>query len=152
MSVTVALGSIVVPGPSGPVSAAGQVLTVLPWPSVPREADGAWLLPAPMSVVLGPGASLVLADLPVTACWRMRIGRWDRYVAAPLVDCDWLDLVDVDPATLDPAAVPESAWWVALAQQTYLTPADVPGLYLIPTGIAADPDHPGLYLIPTGGA
>lgn len=91
-------------------------------------------------------------------CWRIserstRQQRDARYVLVPTagpVDDD--DLVAVDPATLAPVADPEPAWWVALAQHTYLTPADVPGLYLIPAGIAADPDHPGLYLIPTGGA
>jgi len=39
--------------------------------------------------------------------------------------------VEVDPATLDPVAAPEAAWWAALTARS-----------LVP-----DPAHPGLYLM-----
>ena len=66
---------------------------------------------------------------------------------------DYADLVDVDPATLDPTAEPEAAWWAAwqaMAAGTYLVPdpANV-GLYLPTAGTAMveDPAHDGLYTI-----
>ena len=63
------------------------------------------------------------------------------------------DLVRVDPATLDPAAAPEAAWWAlwnAMAAGTYLVPDPINvGLY-IPTEanpMTPDPAHAGLYTI-----
>lgn len=66
---------------------------------------------------------------------------------------DWLDLVRVDPATLEPTAEPEAAWWAAwtaMAAGTYLVPDPVyPGLYIMTEGstLTPDPDYPGLYSI-----
>ena len=78
-----------------------------------------------------------------------------RYVLVPdsVATLDYADLVDVDPATLDPTAVPEAAWWAAwqaMAAGTYLVhdPAH-PGLYLAATGSSMTPDPAldGLYTI-----
>lgn len=51
---------------------------------------------------------------------------------------DWPELVRVDPATLEPTAEPEAAWWAAWA-------AMAAGTYLVP-----DPAHPGGYLMTEG--
>lgn len=43
----------------------------------------------------------------------------DRFVIVPDVagPIDWGDLVDVDPASLDPTADPEAAWWLEILTQ-----------------------------------
>ena len=81
-------------------------------------------------------------------------GRPRRLVLVPdVVSVDYGDLVEVDPATLDPAAEPEAAWWAAwaaMAAGTYLAPDPAhPGLYLPMPGssFAPDPLHSGLYTI-----
>lgn len=62
--------------------------------------------------------TLVLDPTGPDWCWKIVERVPDgvvRYVVVPDVEAvDYGDLVDVDPATLDPAAEPEAAWWVAL--------------------------------------
>lgn len=49
--------------------------------------------------------------------WGFR-GARTRYVQVPdQADADYGDLVEVDPATLDPTATPDAAWWAELDQQ-----------------------------------
>lgn len=71
-------------------------------------------------------------------------------------EADWADTVAiprVDPATLDPAAEPDAAWWAAwklLTGGAYMAPdPDHPGLYLATSGTSMTPDpaHAGLYTI-----
>ena len=153
--------------PADEVAAVGH-LECRPWAP---DADGArlhleapdrLLLPASMPPVrlVGGEALLHLAPTGAGWCWQIieRTPRGKtRYVLVPdsVATLDYADLVDVDPATLAPTAVPEAAWWAAwqaMASGTYLVPdpANV-GLYLPTAGSAMveDPTHDGLYTIGT---
>ena len=153
--------------PADEVAAVGH-LECRPWAP---DADGArlhleapdrLLLPTSMPPVrlVGGEALLHLAPTGAGWCWQIieRTPRGKtRYVLVPdsVATLDYADLVDVDPATLDPTAEPEAAWWAAwqaMASGTYLVPdpANV-GLYLPTAGTAMveDPTHDGLYTIGT---
>ena len=153
--------------PADEVAAVGH-LECRPWAP---DADGARLhleapdrlrLPASMPPVRLVGGEALLHLAPTAAwwCWQIieRTPRGQtRYVLVPdsVATLDYADLVDVDPATLDPTAEPEAAWWAAwqaMASGTYLVPdpANV-GLYLPTAGTAMveDPAHDGLYTIGT---
>ena len=151
--------------PADEVAAAGH-LECRPWAP---DADGArlhleapdrLLLPASMPPVrlVGGEALLHLAPTGAGWCWQIieRTPRGKtRYVLVPdsVATLDYADLVDVDPATLEPSAEPEAAWWAAwqaMASGTYLVPdPSNPGLYLPTAGTAMveDPAHDGLYTI-----
>ena len=152
--------------PADEVAAVGH-LECRPWAP---DADGArlhleapdrLLLPASFTVRLVGGEALLhLAPTGAGWCWQIieRTPRGKtRYVLVPdsLATLDYAPLVDVDPATLDPTAEPEAAWWAAwaaLAAGTYLVPDPAhPGLYLAASGssMTPDPDHTGLYTIGT---
>ena len=84
------------------------------------EAPDRLLLPASFTVRLVGGEALLhLAPTGAGWCWqiieRMPRGK-ARYVLVPdsVATLDYGDLVDVDPTTLDPTAVPEAAWWAAI--------------------------------------
>ena len=112
----------------------------------------------PPVLLVGGEALLHLAPTGAGWCWQI-IERTPhgktRYVLVPdsVATLDYADLVDVDPATLDPTAEPEAAWWAAwqaMASGTYLVPdPSNPGLYLPTAGSAMveDPAHDGLYTI-----
>ena len=151
--------------PADEVAAVGH-LECRPWAP---DADGArlhleapdrLLLPASMPPVRLVGGETLLHLAPTGAgwCWQIieRTPRGKtRYVLVPdsAATLDYADLVDVDPATLDPTAAPEAAWWAAwtaMAAGTYLVPDPVyPGLYIMTEGstLTPDPDYPGLYSI-----
>ena len=151
--------------PAVEVAAAGH-LECRPWAP---DADGArlhleapdrLLLPTSMPPVRLVGGETLLHLAPTGAgwCWQIieRTPRGKtRHVLVPDSSdtVDYADLVDVDPATLDPAAEPEAAWWAAwqaMASGTYLVPDHSnPGLYLPTAGSAMveDPAHDGLYTI-----
>ena len=107
-----------------------------------RGVDGNIItLPLPMSTALVDGeATLPLAPTGPDWCWQITeptTAGLVRYVAVPDSSgvLEYSALPDVDPATLDPAAEPEAAWWAALEAGAY--------------GVAAtpDPDDPHVLLV-----
>lgn len=109
-----------VPGPEGDVRAIGAIRAT---PTRRRTVGDAIVLPAPFSATLVAGVVTVqMAATSANWCWRvdevMPLGTISatRYVAVPESGSvlGYEDLVDVDPATLDPAVEPEAAWNVAL--------------------------------------
>lgn len=93
----------------------------LDWEPSERRVEGD-------DVILASAFCVQLADpIPVVEiaatgpgwCWHVteRVGAGIvRHVLVPESGdvIDYADLVDVDPDTLDPAAPPEAAWWIAL--------------------------------------
>lgn len=131
-------------------------------PTRRRTAGADIILPAGFDADLVDGE--VTVELAATGpdwCWMVieptKRGLI-RYIIVPDVGDDVLEyaeLPDVDPATLEPSAEPEAAWWAAwqaMASGTYLVPdpANV-GLYLPTAGTAMveDPTNDGLYTIGT---
>jgi hypothetical protein len=98
----------------------GPAAGVLEWiPTRRRTVDTHIVLPDAIQVPLTGG----VADVEVDAtgpdwAWRVveRARRGTtRYVVVPdVAEAEYSELVDVDPATLDPAAEPEAAWGLAL--------------------------------------
>lgn len=97
----------------GPVASSGRV----EWrPTARRTEDKAVVLPATFSVQLVDGvASVDVAPSVLGWVWRVSeyvTGGATRYVTVPDVPTiAYTDLIDVDPATLDPSAAPDPAWW-----------------------------------------
>lgn len=101
---------------------------VLRWrPSRRRTVGDEVVIPAPFDVTLVDGEWT--GDIDATStdwCWRVEerltpsVGTTRRYVAVPASGStvEYAGLVDVDPATLDPAVEPEAAWTLALAAET----------------------------------
>ena len=129
-------------------------------PTRRRTAGADIILPAGFDAELvGGEVTVELAATGPDWCWMVieptKRGLI-RYIIVPVVGDDVLEyaeLPDVDPATLEPSAEPEAAWWAAwqaMASGTYLVPdpANV-GLYLPTAGTAmvADPANDGLYTI-----
>lgn len=148
-------------------TAAGRVAAVgvLRWsPSRRRHIDGATdeiVVPAGFTLTLA-GATLADVD-PTGTDWVWRIeeatagGRVTRYVAVPdsPTALDYGDLVDVDPATLDPAAEPTAAWWAALEQaqlgvQAVPDPTDPDVLILTFNPWQLDPADDLILIMPIG--
>ena len=106
-----------------------------------RGVDGNIItLPLPMSTALVDGeATLPLAPTGPDWCWQITeptTAGLVRYVAVPDSSgvLEYSALPDVDPATLDPTAEPEAAWW-AIAESLPL-PA-----------VRPDPDDDGALLV-----
>ena len=132
-------------------------------PSRRRSAGADIILPAGFDVDLVDGEAVV--ELDATGpdwCWTAveptKRGAIRSILVPEASDDEVLEyegLTDVDPATLEPSAEPEAAWWAAwaaLAAGTYLVPDPAhPGLYLAASGssMTPDPDHTGLYTIGT---
>ena len=129
-----------------------------------RRSDGQdIILPAGFDVDLVDGEAIV--ELDATGpdwCWTAYEptirGIIRSFLVPDVPDDEVLEyegLTDVDPATLEPSAEPEAAWWAAwhaMAAGTYLVPDPAhPGLYLMASGssLTPDPDHTGLYTIGT---
>lgn len=120
--------------------------------------DGSVRLPARFVAPLVDGvAALVLDDgtefpgFGTEWAWEI-VERCDRgirrYVTftgpGPLTAAD---LIDVDPATLDPVAEPEAAWWAAAEKWIYATPdPDDPDALLIHFPVALTDDTDPLIL------
>ena len=126
-----------------------------------RRPDGAdIILPACFDVDLVDGEAIVeLAATGPDWCWTAYEPTLRGAIRSFLVPeagdvvLEYSSLPDIDPATLEPSAEPEAAWWAAwtaLAAGTYLVPDPVhPNLYLMASGssMTPDPDHTGLYTI-----
>jgi len=131
-------------------------------PSKRRTAGADVILPAGFDAELvGGEVTVELAPTGPDWCWVVieptKRGLI-RYIIVPDVGdvvLEYSSLPDVDPATLEPSAEPEAAWWAAwqaMASGTYLVPdPSNPGLYLPTAGSAMveDPAHNGLYTIGT---
>ena len=129
-------------------------------PTKRRTAGADVILPAGFDAELVDGEVTVeLAPTGPDWCWMVieptKRGLI-RYIIVPDVGdvvLEYSSLPDVDPATLEPSAEPEAAWWAAwqaMASGTYLVPdPSNPGLYLPTAGTAMveDPTHDGLYTI-----
>lgn len=106
------------PEKTGLVAASGR----LEWrPTARRTQDDFVVLPAVFDVQLVGGvASVEVAPSEPGWVWRVSeyvAGSATRFVVVPDVpEIAYVDLVDVDPATLDPSMVPEAAWWAALRE------------------------------------
>lgn len=108
------------PGPSGPEAVrVGMVWT----PTMPHREGNAIILPESFGRIIFGQATYDVepTDLPHWV-WHVRYsvngGTYDEWVIVPdsPTTVEWADLTRVDPATLDPAASPEAAWWRALAE------------------------------------
>lgn len=101
------------PNGAGEVGAGGDLV----WqPTRRRTQDEYVVMPAAFGSKLTDGVAVVdVAPTGVDWCWEVTEkvpGGTTRYVAVPDVDeIAYTDLIDVDPATLDPAATPVAAWW-----------------------------------------
>jgi len=121
--VTLVRFALDVPGPAGSVPAAGRVRAT---PTRRRVLPDSIVLPAPFTTTLTEGAATVELDATgADWCWRiqeMTAAPATRYVAVPdsATELGYEDLVDVDPATLDPTAAPEAAWAIALEDASAL--------------------------------
>ena len=106
-----------VPGSAGNVRAVGRVRAT---PTLRRTVGDTIVLPAPFSAALVLGVATVeLAPTAANWCWRIEeltAASATRYVVVPdsELTLGYEDLVDVDPATLDPTVEPAAAWTVAL--------------------------------------
>lgn len=132
-------------------------------PTRRRTAGADIILPAGFDAELvGGEVTVELAATGPDWCWTAyepTIRGIIRSFLVPDVPDDevleYSSLPDVDPATLEPSAEPEAAWWAAwqaMAAGTYLVPdPSNPGLYLPTAGSAMveDPAHDGLYTIGT---
>lgn len=93
-------------------------------PTAVRVVDDALVMPESFGITL-PSAPVTIevapSELP-TWVWRVRYTvnseHYDRYLLVPesASVVEFADLVEVDPATLEPTAVPEAAWWIALEE------------------------------------
>lgn len=150
---------LVTPGPGGTyLPAVGDVQ----WTPTRRlhieSPEDAIVLPVPVTLPLVNGeASIEVEANDGTWCWKVRErtpGGTVRFVDVPeAVDTlDYGDLVDVDPASLDPAADPVAIWWEELAALTVRVealeagsitlPEDLLRGVLVATGAEARPDVP----------
>ena len=112
-------------------------------PSRRRSAGQDIILPADFDVDLVDGEAIV--ELDATGpdwCWTAyepTIGGVIRSFLVPDVPDDevleYSSLPDVDPATLEPSAEPEAAWWAALEAGAYSVAA------------TPDPDDPHVLLV-----
>ena len=106
-----------VPGPTGDARAVARIRAT---PTRRRTVGDVIVLPAPFVAELVAGVvDVELAATGADWCWRvdeLTPVLSTRYVAVPDLaePIGYEDLVDVDPATLDPAAAPTAAWVLAL--------------------------------------
>ncbi|QTF71771.1 hypothetical protein [Arthrobacter woluwensis] len=110
-----------VPGPNGDKPAAGRLEFT---PTRTRVKGTTEVLPAPFIVELDDAGEAVAALDPTGPDWCWKVSRSidgvpgdSLFVAVAPGDTEWSGLVRVDPATMEPAASPEPAWW-ALARST----------------------------------
>ena len=131
----------------------------LEWRPTARRVEGkAVVMPQPFSVTLAGGAAVVeVAPNGPGWCWKVSeyvTGGVVRYVTVPdMPSIAYTDLVDVDPATLDPSAVPEAAWWAALRDaelgvSAIVDPADPGAVILSFPSWQTDPDDDHILFMP----
>ena len=131
----------------------------LEWrPTKRRDVAGDVVLPAPFTVGLADPPPVITVD-PTEPGWAWQVvervqggSPKARYLTVPdsATVVDYADLIAVDPATLDPVAEPEAAWWAALTNVgTYATDPDDPDALLVTTVTAqTDPaDDDALVLV-----
>jgi len=119
------------------------------------------VLPVPFHEKIGAGGvtDVELAPTGVEWAWRVYVqvhgvSAYSEYVAVPDVEAmDFTDLIRVDPATLDPTAAPEAAWWAALNQaqlgvQAIVDPDDPEALILHYPSWQADPADDLVLIMP----
>ncbi|AOZ65104.1 minor tail protein [Arthrobacter phage Greenhouse] len=96
------------PGAAGRVQATGRVA----WIPTERKVDGSLVvLPSRVSVTLTPEASAEI-EPGVYLFHEEAVGGISAYRIVPnAIEVDYASLVAVDPATLDPEAQPEAAWY-----------------------------------------
>ncbi|ALY09404.1 minor tail protein [Arthrobacter phage Joann] len=96
------------PGTAGRVQATGRVA----WIPTERKIDGSLVvLPSRVSVTLTPEASAEI-EPGVYLFHEEAVGGISAYRIVPnAIEVDYASLVAVDPATLDPEAQPEAAWY-----------------------------------------
>ncbi|MGC3954646.1 MAG: hypothetical protein QM804_10390 [Propionicimonas sp.] len=105
--------------PAGPTE---PVTGTMSWaPTRRRTAGDEVVLPEGFRVTLPVDVPVLVAPTGSDWCWRVvesAMAGGTRYVAVPALPdgqtVTYADLVDVDPATLDPAAEPAAAWDIAL--------------------------------------
>lgn len=113
----------------------------LEWRPTARRTDGlVVVMPAGFDVPLVGGvASVDVAPSGLDWVWKVEeylTGGLTRYVTVPAVpEISYADLVDVDPVTLAPSAVPDPVWWAALRDAEL-------GVHAI-----VDPDDPGALIL-----
>lgn len=117
-------------------------------PTAVRVVDDTLVIPESFSVTLNHADATVTvapSQLPDWV-WRVRYiansENFDRYLLVPdsPTVVEFTDLVEVDPATLDPAAQPEAAWWVALSSVS--SPTDEQVQDAVDAYLAANPVTP----------
>lgn len=108
-----------------PENLTAGLITSMKWVPTTRYTvtdDEYVVLPTPMDVELVDGKNTINVE-PTTASWVWRVTESapkitsiTRYLIVPDSETavKYGSLVEVDPATLDPAAEPEAAWWAAL--------------------------------------
>ncbi|WKW85558.1 hypothetical protein SEA_LAKSHMI_1 [Arthrobacter phage Lakshmi] len=96
------------PGAAGRVQATGRVA----WIPTERKVDGSLVvLPSRVSVTLTPEASAEI-EPGVYLFHEEAVGGISAYRIVPnAIEVEYASLVAVDPATLDPEAQPEAAWY-----------------------------------------
>jgi len=92
--------------------------TVIATPTRRHASGTLTILPAALSIHVN-GSTTQALEVPNTNwCWKLQervTGGATRYVTFTAGSTiQYNDLTDVDPLTLDPAASPEAAWWLAL--------------------------------------
>lgn len=106
------------PRPDGKAPASGYSY----WsPTKQRVEDSTIIVPRPFRIDLTDGVASFDAD-PTTIAWVWKVEEKligaparTRYLVIPdQPEVEYADLVEVDPATLEPSAEPEAAWWAAL--------------------------------------
>jgi hypothetical protein len=114
------------PNPAGTLDAAvGKLL----WQPTARHLAGSdVVLPLAFEVPLVAGAAS-LSVAPTTPTWVWRVTevidgqpKFTRFVVVPdsVAAVSYIDLVDVNPASLDPSALPDPMW-IAMADSTVTT-------------------------------
>lgn len=123
----------------------------LEWRATKRRAvSGDVVLPAPFTVGVGTDTPPVIQVDPTGPDWAWEVvervqggAPRKRTLAVPdsVAVVDYADLVELDPATLDPAAQPEAAWWAALHTVATVVPdpGDPNALIVGGTAVATDP-------------
>lgn len=103
--------------PDGSAADGPAVGTLLLAPTRSRVVDDHLVLPEAFKVDLVAGvADVLLAASGLDWCWKIIGPGTNRYVTVPesATPINYVDLLDVDPTTFSPTAVPEAAWNAAL--------------------------------------